>query len=262
MTKLKSNKYQWYNKIWSIDSGNSLTFKFMHKIRKKIEDYDNDLGKSPLALRVVPLPGFTINRIQNKKETEYNYKKIILNILWFIFLPRWYRIKRSERSKLSPFSRMILYENNDDIYDNPAIEAVINFRWKKAKNFFIFLFLRFFIFAACFGLVSRAYLDHSTIISENFLVTSIIIFYYLAGYLLVTEVLQFSYRGPKKYFKQIFNIFDVISVIVPVIVMSIMLKEFQFSDSFRRVESVDTRLTVGISFSIFILWVELVGINL
>ncbi|RIA86306.1 hypothetical protein C1645_340202 [Glomus cerebriforme] len=249
--KLKSDKYEWHYKVLSsLKSSKNNMFKFF-------EDFDNDLGKSPLALRVVPLPSFTINSIPNKK-VEYNYKKIILNILWFIFLPRWYEISRKERNKLSPFSRMILYENNDNIYDNPATEAVIDFRWQEARNFFFFLFLRFFIFAICFVLVSWAYLDQKAIPNTNFLFASIVIFYYLAIYQLITEALQLHYRGPKKYFDEIFNSFDIISIVISVIVMSIMLKNFRLSDGFGSVEAVDTGLIAGISFSIFILWIELI----
>src|SRR5213078_3351003 len=117
---------------------------------------------SPLALRVVPLPGFTLNSISSKP--KYNITALILKTLWFIFLPRWYKIGRNGKHMLSPFSKMVLYENNDDIYDNPATEAVIDFRWQKARNFFFFLFIRFLIFAACFTTVSVSYLDYDSYI--------------------------------------------------------------------------------------------------
>ncbi|GBC09477.1 hypothetical protein RclHR1_00890013 [Rhizophagus clarus] len=253
IVKLKSDKYEWYYRILNL-----FNLSFKHKIYKYFEDFDNDLGKSPLALRVVPLPGFTISNITKKKVVDYDFKKIFFNILWIILVPRSYKISRNEWNKLSPFSRMILYENNDNIYDNPATEAVINFRWQEARNFFLFLFLRFFIFAICFVLISWAYLNHSIIVNEKFLFALIIIFYYLAFYQLVTELLQFHYRGPKKYFGEIFNSFDIISIALSVTVMTIMLKNFHFSDGFGRVEETDTGLIAGISFSIFFLWIELV----
>jgi hypothetical protein len=53
-----------------------------------------------------------------------------------------------------------LYANNYDIYDNPAIEAVINFRWREISKFFLIQFLRFLIFAICFLLVSWTYLTY------------------------------------------------------------------------------------------------------
>ncbi|PKK67464.1 hypothetical protein RhiirC2_714096 [Rhizophagus irregularis] len=153
---------------------------------------------------------------------------------------------------------MVLYENNDDIYDNPATEAVINFRWQKARNFFFLLFIRFLVYAACFVLVSWAYLNHSIIINERFLFALMVIFYYLATYQLITEALQLQYRGFKKYFGEIFNIFDMVSIMLSVSVMSMMLRNFNFSDGFGSVEEIDMRTTVGISFSIFLLWIELI----
>jgi hypothetical protein len=265
IVKLKSAKDEsWYD-YWirnSLKSFNDNIIKSKDKIITMYENLDNDLGKSPLALRVVPLPDFTINNITKKRVKNYGFGKIILNLLLFIFVPRWYKIDRHERTKLSPFSRMIHYENNDDIYDNPATEAVINFRWQKAKNFFVFLFLRFLIFAICFVLVSWSYLNHGTrIINGKSLFALIIVFYYLAIYQLITEVLQFRYRGFKKYIGDIFNFFDIISIALSVTVMSIMLKNFHFSDGFNSVEEIDTRLIVGISFSIFFIWIELVSLS-
>jgi hypothetical protein len=151
---------------------------------------------------------------------------------------------------------MVLYENNDDIYDNPAAEAVINFRWQKARNFFFFLFIRFLISAICFETVSWEYLNRNSDININFLAASIIIFYYLAIYQFVTEMLQLNYRGPKKYFGEIFNFVDMISIILSVTTMSMMVKHFKFSNGFGSVETSDTGIIVGISFSTFFLWIE------
>ncbi|PKY16216.1 hypothetical protein RhiirB3_428551 [Rhizophagus irregularis] len=248
------NKLEWYNFwIW-------IPFKSLKDyIFEKVENYDNVLGKSPLALRVVPLPGFTINDIPKvpKVPKEYSRKKIILNIFLFLFIPRSYKIRPNDKNRLSPFSRMVLYENNDDIYNNPAIEVIIDFYWKQAKNFMYFLFLQFFIYAICFMLVSWAYLSHSTIIDHNFLLMLIIVFYYLALCQLITEVKQFHYRGLKKY-SEIYNFFDIVSIIFSITIMSLTLKHFQISDGFGSAKEVDTGLTVSISFSIFLLWVELI----
>ncbi|CAB4463829.1 unnamed protein product [Rhizophagus irregularis] len=100
-----------------------------------------------------------------------------------------------------------------------------------------------------------AYLNHSTIINEKFLMALIIIFYYLAYYQLVTELLQFNYLGLKKYFGKIFNSFDMISIVLSVAVMTKLLKNFQISDGF---ESGIESDTAGISFSIFLLWIKLI----
>ncbi|CAB4441126.1 unnamed protein product [Rhizophagus irregularis] len=155
--KLQSDEYKWYNRIGRL-------FDPFKKMRKIIEDFDNYLEKSPLALRVVPLPEFTIDRIP-QKNVEQNYRlKIALNIFLFLFIPRWYKISRDKKKLLSPFSRVVRYENNDDMYDNPATEAVIDFRWQKARNFFFLLFIRFLVFAFCFIFISWQYLSHEVII--------------------------------------------------------------------------------------------------
>uniref|UniRef100_U9STY8 Ion transport domain-containing protein n=1 Tax=Rhizophagus irregularis (strain DAOM 181602 / DAOM 197198 / MUCL 43194) TaxID=747089 RepID=U9STY8_RHIID len=98
-------------------------------MRKLIEDFDNYLEKSPLALRVVPLPEFTISRTPQK-----NRFNIASNIFLFLFIPRWYKISRDEKNLLSSFSRVVRYENNDDMYDNPATEANPNDPKIKVKS--------------------------------------------------------------------------------------------------------------------------------
>jgi hypothetical protein len=94
---------------------------------------------------VVTLPYFTANNLQQKS--------LFLNIFLFLLIPRWYEIGRKE--SISSFSRMIQYENNDDIYDNPQLKRLLIFVDQKQKPFFLSLF--------CFGLVSWTYLDHNTI---------------------------------------------------------------------------------------------------
>ncbi|RGB24235.1 hypothetical protein C1646_773379 [Rhizophagus diaphanus] len=185
--KLKTDKKRYDFWIWN--SFNSLKDHYIFKKLKKFGNYDNVLGKSPLALRVVPLPGFTIYGIKDSKKREHKVLKFISNISSFFFIPRRYKISRYDSNMLSPFSRMILYENNDDIYDNPSIELF--------------------------------------------------------------------YRGLRKY-SDIFNFFDILSIVFSVIIMTFMLENFQFSDGFGSIKEVDTGLIVMISFSIFLLWVELI----
>jgi len=256
------------DKLRSDKESNLSSWKALKSVKNKIsmwfENFDNDNGNPPLALRVVPLPGFIRNNFEPKNDMYmYTFKRIILNILWFIFIPRWYKINRNEKSKLSPFSRVIQYENNDDLYDNPATEAVINFCWPKARNFLFFLFFRFLIFGTCFGYVSWRYLVHDdTKEFQNLLIASIFIFYYLTIYLFSAKMIQLYYYGIRKYFGVTYNYFDILSIVIPVVVMSIMLNNsFQFSDGFGSVEEVETQLVVGISFSIFVIWLEVVSLQ-
>ncbi|CAG8579483.1 9582_t:CDS:10 [Rhizophagus irregularis] len=230
LVKLKSDesaKLKWYDHNW-------IWNKFKDLINK-LKGYRN-FEKSPLALRIVPFPGFTINSIK-KNEKKLNLFEEFLSPLLSILIPKPRQIKQSETNKLSPFSRMILYENNGDVYDNPAIEAVINF-------------------------LSLAYLDRSFIVNGNLLLVLIIVFYYLAIYLFIIEVKQIRYRGPKKYMLDLLNIVDMISIILPVTVMSMMLDSFQLSDGFGIIEESDSKLVVEISFSIFLIWIQFVNIGI
>ncbi|CAI2167598.1 17997_t:CDS:2 [Funneliformis geosporum] len=140
-------------------------YNYTNRIKNNIagwfENFDNDHGKPPLALRVVPLPDFTVNKIK-KKEAD-------------------------------PFSRVVQYENCDDMFNNPAIEAVIDFRWKKAKNYIFIHFLRFLCFGLCFRYISLEYMSKK--IDSEYLATSVVLFYFLAIHLLVTEAIQLRYRG-------------------------------------------------------------------
>ncbi|RGB26309.1 hypothetical protein C1646_770587 [Rhizophagus diaphanus] len=79
----------------------------------------------------------------------------------------------------------------------------------------------------------------------------------LAIYLFITEVIQLTYQW-RRYISDICNFFDILSIIFPVIVMSIMLKDFRFSDGFGSVETSDSGLIVLISFSAFFLWIDMI----
>ncbi|CAB4421660.1 unnamed protein product [Rhizophagus irregularis] len=254
----KSDKYKWYNN-WFWDKCKSFKSNILgiYFVRKILEILFGNFEKSPLALRVVPFPCFTINSIP-EGEIEFTPRKFILNSFLFLFIPRWYRIDHDDIVLLSPFSRMIHYENNDDIYDNPATEAVINFCWRTTKYFLYFLCLRFLIFATCFILVSWAYLNRGNIINGYFTFILIFIFYYLALYQISTEISQFRYRGFKKYFSELLTFFDISSIILSVLVMTKIVKNFQFSDCFGSVKETDSSLVVEISFSIFLIWIKFI----
>ena len=129
------------------------------------------------------------------------------------------------------------------------MEAVIDFRWRKARTFFVLRFLRFILFAICFGTVSWAYLVHKVTEKgfQDFLVATIILFYYLAFYLIITEIIEFFHHGFRKYYSDIFNL---LSIIIPTLVMSCMFTDFQLFDGFESVKMVDEELVVGITFSI------------
>ncbi|CAB5370450.1 unnamed protein product [Rhizophagus irregularis] len=80
--KLQSDEYSiWYNRIGKL-------VKPFKRLYNFLEDFDNYLEKSPLALRVVPLPGFTRDIISHKNIEQNSRIKITLNVFLFLFIPR------------------------------------------------------------------------------------------------------------------------------------------------------------------------------
>src|SRR4051794_21594524 len=63
IVNLQTDKVEWYN--WVLDKFNLLK----NKLVTYSENFDNHLGKSPLALRVVPLPGFT--KVGGKNRSKF-----------------------------------------------------------------------------------------------------------------------------------------------------------------------------------------------
>ncbi|CAI2187195.1 15919_t:CDS:10 [Funneliformis geosporum] len=63
-----------------------------------------------------------------KGENENGYKLIILHILLFLFIPRWYKANQ-DKSKLI---KIITTEDNDDIFDLPVIEYIIYNYWSNS----------------------------------------------------------------------------------------------------------------------------------
>ncbi|CAG8486599.1 6665_t:CDS:10 [Funneliformis caledonium] len=201
-----------------------------------------------LKLHRLPLPEFTMH-----KGNKPSQKKIV-EIFWFIFfifIPQWYN-----KENLSPFARMMKYNNNSkDMFDNPAVEAVIDYYWPSAKNFFYSLLFRYYFFGFCSIFISLIYVDKFSL-DPIYIVAVIIIFYYLAIYLLITETHQILHYGVYKYL-DIFNWFDMFSVVIPVVIMSIVLiDEFTFSDGFG--SKVQTRYIISLTGSNFIIFFQMI----
>ena len=82
----------------------------------------------------------------------------------------------------------------------------------------------------------------------------------MASYLFIAEILQLYYRGPRKYFHDIFNYFDITSIVLPVITMPRIVKSFQVSNGFGNVDpDDDINLKALIAFSILVIWIQFVG---
>ncbi|GBC23046.2 hypothetical protein GLOIN_2v848825 [Rhizophagus irregularis DAOM 181602=DAOM 197198] len=158
-----------------------IIIKFPRYITNFIDNFDNDRAPPPVALRVVPLPDFTVDNIP-KIRAKYNWKSNLLRLLKIIIIPRGYIIGREDRNLLSPFVQVV------------SICAV--------------------------------------------------------------EVKQAWHHGLRASLN-VSNLFDIISIITPCIVMSIFVaSSFQLSDGFAKVQT-STGIIVCISFTMLLLWCEM-----
>ncbi|CAG8521298.1 1275_t:CDS:2 [Funneliformis mosseae] len=114
-----------------------LTKLYVKFLPKKYENY------SP-TVKTVPLHNFTVNSIHgnnNDKPSQLHpYLQHIIKLLKLLFIPRGYLVNHSadaERSsQLSPFVQLIRKENNDDIFNNPVMEAYRQFQHHDWRYYF------------------------------------------------------------------------------------------------------------------------------
>jgi hypothetical protein len=170
---------------------------------------------------IVPLPDFTVypEKINDGRE---KYWKLPFKLLKLLFWPRGHILKGKEN--LSPFLRMIRKDISAEIYDNPSMAAVIDFKWKAARNHFLRHSLIYIVFALTFAFVTDS-IKGSVKFSEeheNSIFLSwfpYVLFYWIGFYLLNTERIQIKYDGWKRYFS-LYNFFDLFSVILPLVTVS------------------------------------------
>jgi hypothetical protein len=224
--------------------------------------FPNPFRKIPPAIRIVPLYEFATSEIveEQLKDQGNKPKSFILKLFYLLFVPRGYLSKISE--KLSPFVKIIRAEKDNDVFNNPTMEAAINYRWVPARNYFLRLYIYFILYATCFAVVCGFYLSHVIMTGHlnNFIFIVIIYFYYLGFFLIFVEYRQLVHLGWKDYF-QFFNLFDLLAIISPLVVMSLFItSSFKFSNGFADVVTTQ-EITVAISFTMLILWFEFVSIE-
>ncbi|RHZ80167.1 hypothetical protein Glove_139g300 [Diversispora epigaea] len=142
---------------------------------------------------MVPLPDFTVSP-KSLEDNSKNYSKYF----WFLLTSLWPRRKVINDPKdMSPFHRVIHEEKGYEIYQTPTIMAILDFKWSAAHK----------------------------IKSNTILKISLFVYMYTGWYLIVTEVLQFIREGRRRYFN-IYNIFDLVSVLLPLLDIVILLMRY------------------------------------
>ncbi|CAI2171670.1 19816_t:CDS:10 [Funneliformis geosporum] len=137
-------------------------------LQKVIPGLDRGDSSALVALRLVPLPDFTVFP-DGTKDKDINYRMLPLQLLRMMVWPRGYTITKS--AKLSPFLRVIRKDKNGMVFDNPAMEAVIDFKWESARNHFLRHAFLFFCFAGLFcvltGAVRNSFVKKTLVSAKN-----------------------------------------------------------------------------------------------
>jgi hypothetical protein len=193
---LEKQNSSWWN-VKSIMK-NNIKYKL-----SKIDDSKNTYYETT-ALRVVPLPDFTIYPANIIKPQD----NLFINMLKIFFWRKNY-LNLSD-DQCSPFLKFLYKEENEILYDNPAIEACIEFKWMTSRNHFLWRLLTFIIFSVIVYISDKFYVDYKITI------LILVVFFYLGYHFLVIEIAQFINEGRKKYLN-IYNVFDVGSIIISIV---------------------------------------------
>jgi hypothetical protein len=196
-------------------------------------------------LRVVPLPDFTVYpECIDQKAPKWKIPFLLLKIL---LKPRGYTVQ--EDHQRSSFLRFIRQDENEVFYDNPAMEACINFKWESARNHFIRHIILYILYALSFGLITGV-INYKNYEKISYLYY--FIFYYLGYYLLSKEIIQLRYDG-WKYFT-VYHILDLLACIVPLA----SLTAFYSVEIFNTWHLFEKTRIIIITFVILLLWFELI----
>ncbi|CAG8593274.1 6937_t:CDS:2, partial [Funneliformis mosseae] len=210
-------------------------------LQKVIPGLDRGDSSALVALRLVPLPDFTVYP-DGTKNQDINYRTLPFRLLRMLVWPRGYTITKP--SKLSPFLRVIRKDKNGMLFDNPAMEAVIDFKWGSARNHFMRHALLFFCFAGLFcvltGAVRNSFVK-KTIVSAKQADDD------------VAEVVQFMHEGVRRYVS-VYNFFDLASIIMPLATYTVeLIRESRGDVPPNQLK----QLTIAIAFTVLVLWMEL-----
>ncbi|CAB4425400.1 unnamed protein product [Rhizophagus irregularis] len=138
-----------------------LIFKGKQKGKKTISNITSrEFITSPLHVSqvfIVPLPNFTV--YPEKINYEQNYWMVPIKLLKLLIWPRGHVFEEEET--LSPFLRMIRNNDSAEIYDNPSIAAIIDYKWNSARGFFLRHAILYLLFALMFSFVADAVKDIS-----------------------------------------------------------------------------------------------------
>ncbi|RIA97100.1 hypothetical protein C1645_871584 [Glomus cerebriforme] len=228
--------------------GSKNSLRSLHDIPTKLNKSPNTINDKLLDLQnsapwvmtcMVPLPDFTIPK-DKCDETSLS-------------------------SKQSSFIQMVISSSNDNmdfIFDNPAMEAIVNYKWcAYAKKIIYFLLGLYGFYQLCFTYLCYVYIAHlsSNNWKWNFFYPFICWVLIFGVFLLICEFNQGLLL--KKNYLRIYNLFDLLSGILPLLSTSLLLK-FAYSEwekgnnGFENIKT-DPTVLILLSVTMLTLWIEL-----
>ncbi|RGB37868.1 hypothetical protein C1646_813030 [Rhizophagus diaphanus] len=212
---------------------------------------------------MVPLPNFTTcpneELDEEPEETEkfekfWTFLKICAKLFRKIFIPIDPLRLNLKDDQFSPFLQIEKYDS--PFFYIPAMEAVINSRWKQAKTNWMIFLIKYLIFLILFSYLSQIFLKNNENYSKTANIVMIVIFYYLGIDLFIVQFLRM------KNILSILHTFDLCSTILGIINLTLIISGIE-SEWIILLTSVTTlilwfemllwlRLYSGIAISIYI----------
>ncbi|RHZ44909.1 hypothetical protein Glove_707g4 [Diversispora epigaea] len=182
----------------------------------RIEPLHNDR-----KVYIVPLPDFTV--YPNPKGLE-DHRENYSKYFWFLrslFLPR--RKVINDTKQMSPFFRIIHEEKGHEIHQTPSIMAVLDFKWAVTCPYYFRHIIIYIFYAISYTMLVISYSKGESrtirlLKTDSHILLAIFycVYFYTGWYLIAIEIVQLKREGLYRYIN-IFNIFDCVSVVLPLI---------------------------------------------
>ncbi|CAG8496716.1 11047_t:CDS:2 [Acaulospora colombiana] len=147
------------------------------------------------------------------------------------------------------------HEKDPDFYNVPSMDAVTDFKWTNAKEYFARQVTIYILFAISFAIRSILYIADAPLqalydgfpYSGTIYAAAFFSVIYFGYYLLATEIIQIKRNGFAKY-NNFYNVFDLVSILAPLI--TIAIKEVPIniaSETFQ----------IILAFTVLVMWMQL-----
>src|SRR5438128_1960354 len=141
---------------------------------------------------------------------------------------------REWNTYMSPFAKATLISDRYDIFGEPVIKAIIDFKWRKfARTRFIIFISVYLVYLSLFMVAVTLDSDRVVLVDgvkENVINACLGIVFFLGSIFLCLEIMQMIGYRLSHYFKYVYNWIDLASIILP---MGYVLRVFTGKHDYR-----------------------------